>query len=375
MLYNKKLILPGDPDPETYNPYQKIQLPDGTYYMPSRKPMKKYDIPKQKDESFKEPSNKNSMTPKEIYRKISDSVYGVEDYKKEISVYLWKCMNGRRPKGALLISGQTGCGKTEVIRSIRQWYHPMVVIDGSTLTPEGYKGNNKVSTGLHVLLTESRKYNCSKNTPLFIIDEVDKMLNKGMASSAKDYALELQSELLKVIEGTQINIQPYKDGPELMFDTETVAFVLMGSFSRISRDKSEEHHIGFNTEKAVRKTFRSVSEEDILGSLTPEMQGRIGQTIVVDDLTEDDFRAILKSEKYSPMKRIGEEYGVRITASNVAIADMARRAFESGLGVRSLNNIISRELDHRLFDDPDIQSIYIGGTDSRWKSESEEEVI
>ncbi|WP_026528473.1 AAA family ATPase [Butyrivibrio sp. VCD2006] len=284
-------------------------------------------------------------TPQTIYEYLDTYVYGHDYYKKMLSVFVWKCVKNHRPNGALLVAGQSGSGKTEMIRALNEIYDNIYICDGSSITPQGYKGNSKLYSGLQMLdMTKDAPM------PICVIDEVDKLIDRSQSGWN---GTGLVAELLKLLEGGNVNIGT-EEKPKII-DTSRIAFILLGSFSCLD-NRHASSPIGFSTEN-IEKKSPSLNRDDVLSMIPPELKGRIEQTIILDSFNEDDYFKIMKDERYSPIKRIEREYSISISISNEKVKKISQDAFLNKTGVRSMNNEINEFVNQQFFENPSIKKI------------------
>ncbi len=190
--------------------------------------------------------------------------------------------------------------------------------------------------------------------PVLVIDEVDKLICRGGW-----HASDLTAELLKLMEGTTVDIS-VDDKKQNFINTENMGFILLGSFSYLT-DRSKTHHLGFmvSTDESTFSWRKPLSEELILNQLTPELIGRIGKIIILDPFTQKDFEQILQDERYSPIIRFQKEYGIHININPEKCREIAESAYLNQTGVRSMTNEIARYLNDELFKDPSTKEISI----------------
>lgn len=286
-------------------------------------------------------------TPKKIYDFLDMHVYGHAEYKKAVSVFLWKAVQGHKPSGALLVAGNSGTGKTELFRVLKNIYSNISIADGASMVSAGYKGNN------HLTSQMSNLDFTSELPPIYVIDEFDKLLHKGKRGWSETGLL---GELLKCLEGERVNIGT-TDRPQWV-DTCKICFVLLGSFSALT-DRQISRPIGFNTPIETNSQRSKLTKEMILSELTPELQGRISQILTLDEFTAEDYYKILKNPNFSPISRIENEFGVHFNVSRKKYREIANKAFSDQTGVRSMNNAICQHLDKQLFANPEIKEITI----------------
>ena len=94
-------------------------------------------------------------------------------------------------------------------------------------------------------------------------------------------------------------------------------------------------------------------------TLSPELQGRIGNIVVLDPFEQKDFERILRDERYSPIYRFEREYHLHIHLKPGKRKQIAASAFQNRTGVRSMTNEIARCLMNALFEDPETKEINI----------------
>lgn len=288
-------------------------------------------------------------TPKSIYDYLNSHLYGHSEYKKVISTFIWKAINKHKP-GTILIAGESGSGKTELMRILSKIYGTNInIVDGSTVVPHGFKGTNHLSAQLSVL-----DFNNEIFPPILVIDEFDKFIDRGAGTWSETG---LVSELLKFLEGGLYNCGT-DDKPRYV-KTDNLSVILLGSFSSVT-DHAQHTTIGFGcNEQPSPRTRSLLTKEQILSKLTPELQGRISQILILNNFTEDDYLKILKNSSYSPLAKFEGKYGVKFNVSENKYYEMAREAFSSMTGVRAMNNMIEEYLDEELFNNPMVKEITI----------------
>ncbi len=287
-------------------------------------------------------------TPKSIFGYLDAHVYGHTEYKRQLAFFVWQLKNGHRPS-ALLIAGNSGEGKTETIRALKRIYPNIAVVDGASVTPQGYKGNNKLASAMNLL-----DFDDPINPPIYVIDEADKLIcRRGWTDG------DLTGELLKLMEDGVINISG-NERESKYISTEDVGFILIGSFSYLT-ERTGSRPIGFSAsaDKASFRKRKSLSRDMIAEQLTPELMGRIGEIIILEPFEQTDFEKILKDKRYSPVSRFEREYDLHISLKPRKRREIAASAFENQTGVRSMTTEIARCLMDSLFEDPEVKEISI----------------
>ena len=319
----------------------KREMPD--FYAPNFMP------------SHKSLENRRILSsPRNIYNYLSDKVYGQDDYKKVISTYIYKALNGINSEKVILIAAESGTGKSYLISELAKIVPNMIVADSSSMTASGYKGGNHITTILN-------KIDVSSNDPSFIVlDEFNRFLEKSINGGWSDTSL--LSETLVLFDDKDVQVNAGTEEKPFWINPRNIFFILLGSFSDIT-DQKESTPIGFNADikSAVAKHRQQITKEQILDNLSqwPELIGRISRIIVNPNMTEKDYMAMLKDPRYSPIAKLGQDLGINIKVSPQRMRAWAKNAYESGTGLRGVKNLLLEEVDVALFNNPDIKELNI----------------
>ena len=319
----------------------KREMPD--FYAPNFMP------------SHKSLENRRILSsPRNIYNYLSDKVYGQDDYKKVISTYVYKALNGINSEKVILIAAESGTGKSYLISELAKIVPNMIVADSSSMTASGYKGGNHITTILN-------KIDVSSNDPSFIVlDEFNRFLEKSINGGWSDTSL--LSETLVLFDDKDVQVNAGTEEKPFWINPRNIFFILLGSFSDIT-DQKESTPIGFNADikSTVAKHRQQITKEQILDHLSqwPELIGRISRIIVNPNMTEKDYMAMLKDPRYSPIAKLGQDLGINIKVSPQRMRLWAKNAYESGTGLRGVKNLLLEEVDVALFNNPDIKELNI----------------
>lgn len=304
------------------------------------------------------PSDLLNMTPKEIYDHISKYVVHQESAKRAAAMLVYNHARGHGRN--IIMAGPTGCGKTEIWRSLSELIPCIQIVNGPQLTAEGWKGGNKISD----IFTSSEEKNI-----IVVIDEADKIFEPMVGGNGCDYSKLMQNELLKLMDHTKNNkmILHTDDRCRITtpIDAEKISIVLCGSFERMLTIKNGKPClIGFtNEEQEIKRDYvaSECNEQDLIdyANIRIELAGRINQIVALDALTEKDFEAILDHPTASPIKYVENDLGIEIKINKKAKAALAKTALDSKLGCRMVKSKILQCVDDVMFEHPDCKKFNI----------------
>jgi len=281
-------------------------------------------------------------------------------------------------KSNVLLIGPTGTGKTLIAQTLSRFLDvPFVVPDATTLTEAGYVGEDVENIILN--LYQASGNNIERTVKgIVYVDEIDKLAKKSFTSSvSRDVSGEgVQQALLKIIEGTNANIQVkgnkrLPNQEYLQVDTSNILFICGGSFEGLPKvieqrlgkktvgflkgkdePKDEPRHVG----KDSKSVLQRVTPEDLdKFGLIPEFIGRLPIIAVMDHLDEDDLVRILKEPKNSLVRQYQKLFKfekVKLTFTDDALRAMARKAVERKTGARGLRTLLETVMLDIMYEIP-----------------------
>lgn len=334
-----------------------------------------------------------------IHDEIKKYIIGQDELVEHVSTFIYyHALRQVKPTlhpRPFLIAGPSGSGKTEafrVVKNVFKEYFNVEIVDGTTITQEGWKGARKLSVLLGSL----------SNGYILVIDEFDKLAKPAYDSGNNNVSEHIQAEFLKLLEGEYYTKDLQTDTSRktrkevaIDYDTKTLGIVLVGAFEAIrSKKENPPTRVGFiqseestppffdkevvpdrdrthgrkmkpvkeknraaskTPEATEEKKIIEITDEDLIAyGVIPELVGRISDKCTTNKLTVEQYIQIVKNEnsKVSQLMKELEQLGVETDdiLNDDLIADLVEKSQTNLLGVRwvssQIENLLLKQLSN-----------------------------
>ncbi len=319
--------------------------------------------------------------PAEIKAHLDQYVIGQDDAKRFLSVAVYNHYKRilqpaddqevEIEKSNIVMVGPTGTGKTLLARTIAKLLDvPFTIVDATVFTEAGYVGEDVESILSRLLQVADYNVEAAERGIVFV-DEIDKIARKrDNPSITRDVSGEgVQQSLLKLLEGTIVNVPPkggrkHPDQDYIKVDTNNILFICGGAFDGIERKIAQRMNanvVGFNSLQNAQNLksadiMKYIQPQDLKSfGLIPELIGRLPVLTYLSQLDKEALSRIIREPKNSILKQYEKLFnmdGIKLKVDEDAIDYIVDKAVEYKLGARGLRSITERIMMNAMFESP-----------------------
>ena len=303
-------------------------------------------LPKDTSIIINPPKKEPRIDIEDVFNKVTKSLISQDEpARRVIAEIARKELHERKKREGILLTGQSGCGKTYLMELIAKYIDkPFIPVDATQITTAGYVGKDIEQVLWDLFIKCGRNIEKAEQAIVYF-DEIDK---KGSEKNDDVNAKAVLNDLLKFIEGTTYDAQADTKGASqiVKINTSKMTVIFGGAFTDVYNSLKVNNTIGFGTEKNSNDApkYRPAETKDFVerGMMTNEFMGRV-TVIKLNDLTLDDLKRILLEGDESAEKiqeEIFRKMGVKIRFTEGYTNKVAEKAMEKKTGARGLNGIV-----------------------------------
>lgn len=286
-------------------------------------------------------------TNREILETLNKTVYGHEQAKKTLITLVKRSKTRYHQKWIQMIKnpvdtlncllvGDSGTGKTYLIEELaKEMNFPFLKVDATSLTPTGNNDGINQAKLKKMIVDKAEEYikkdygyysvEGTIDQMVVFIDEMDKLAHSFDASG--NWNKHVQSNFLTLIDNKE--------------EFSGVSWVFAGAFAGVER-KVVTKGMGFSG--TDEETVVELDDDAVIkAGLIPELVGRLGAIVALDEFAEEDYKVILDTlvlpKKYKQLKMMGLEH-VQMSAEKRE--ELCKATPNKKQGVRALQREVEK---------------------------------
>lgn len=282
-----------------------------------------------------------------IFNKITKTLINQDEPTRRMLIELARMeLKGHRKNG-ILLTGNSGVGKTKLMSLVAKYLNrPVLIIDSTQITAPGYVGRDIENYLWDLYIMCDRDLRKTENAIIYF-DEIDK---KGSEKKSDVSGKAVLNLLLKFMDGSEYiaceNSQSSRENNTVRINTKNMRIVVGGAFGDVYLDK-KNNEIGFLTPEkaAVNKKKLEPTVKDFVekAMMTNEFMGRSPIIIHMNPLDEEAIKKIILNSDESLLleeKKTFKNIGTELEVTEGYIDAIAKKAYELQTGARGIDAMI-----------------------------------
>ena len=293
---------------------------------------------KKEEQSKTKVPEEKMLSINDVFSKVTKTLIAQDEpARRVITEIVRKELDPRKKKEAILLTGSTGVGKTELMRLIAKYLDkPFLKVDATQLTIPGYTGTD-IEEVLWRLYESCGKNKEKAENAIIFFDEIDKKGSDRKDDVSGQGVLNL---LLSFITGTEYMATASTKHPSeiVRIDTSNMTVILGGAFTDVYK-KYNTQVSGFTREDPKEKESPTMQDFVDKGMMTDEFMGRTS-IVKMNELDIDAIKRIMLESDESAVliqQQIFDKLNVKLTYTDGYIDALAKAAYEKKTGASGLN--------------------------------------
>ncbi len=344
------------------------------------------------------------IKPKEVKTYLDRFVINQMEAKKALAIAICDHYNfvkeaintqpaGHYIKQNILMIGPTGVGKTYLIKRIAELIGvPFIKSDATKFTETGYQGGDVEDLVRQLYKKANNNIDLAEHGIIYL-DEVDKITGTQSAQHKDVSGRGVQSNLLKIMEDTDVVIRPPWDiqgqikqmmgtkkadpDEKETINTKNILFIMSGAFNNLGdiiKKRLDGASIGFERKSNKKNTedhdayLKKLRTQDLVHfGLEPEFAGRLPVRVTLNQLNPTDLYEILIKSEGSILEQYilsFKRFNIELAFNDEALHAIAQLAHEEHIGARALPSTLEKIFRDFKFELPSTNVHYIFATKS-----------
>lgn len=290
------------------------------------------------------------ISPRKIKDNLNVTIIGQEDAKTALTYALFshiqRIKNPNIPKANVLIVGPSGTGKTAICeRLCKNSNIPFLSFDATSFTTSGYAGDS-IDIMFQRLIEETKGSKVLAEHAVIFIDEIDKKASRKKTSGPQVGTTDVQTALLKVLEGREFIVQYGKE--RILLDTSKMLFITAGAFTGMEYGKREVKKV--NLSGIIETKDKPLIDALLEYGMLSEFIGRFKVITETHSLSLNDYINIAKKSPFiKGQLGLLDGTDLKVVIREGFFKKVAEIAMNDPRGVRAMETFVAKLFSNLIF--------------------------